>query len=51
MQQKKELVVKGDEFSLIVGKLYNMGIDEIMCRYALARPLGFFHLVHKSVHR
>eukprot|EP00253_Pinus_taeda_P028598 PITA_28598 len=31
--QKKELVVKEVDFSLTVGHLYNMGVDEIMQRY------------------
>lgn len=32
-QQKKELVVKAIDFSLIAGHLYNMGLDEILRRY------------------
>lgn len=32
-QQKKELVVKAADFSLIVGQLYKMVPDEILCRY------------------
>jgi len=33
MQHKKEFVVKVNFFSLIAGHLYNMGPDEILCRY------------------
>lgn len=32
-QQKKELVVRVAEFSIIVGHLYKMGSDEVSCRY------------------
>lgn len=32
-QQKKELVVKAADFSVIAGNLYKMGSDEVMCRY------------------
>lgn len=35
MQQKKELVVKEVEFSLIEGHLYKMGPVEILHRYVL----------------
>ena len=34
-QQKKELVVHGVDFSIIVGKLYKMGSDEILRCYVL----------------
>ena len=33
VQQKKELVVRVTNFSVIVGHLYNMGADEILRRY------------------
>jgi len=32
-QQKKELIVRTTDFSVIVGHLYKMGIDEILRRY------------------
>ena len=34
-QQKKQLVVREDDFTLIVGQLYKMGLDEILCRCLL----------------
>ena len=34
-QQKKQLVVRVADFNLIVGQLYNMGPDEILCRCVL----------------
>jgi len=33
MQQKKEFLVKAEFFSLILGHLYKMGLDEILWRY------------------
>ena len=33
MKQKKELVVRVDDFSLIFGHLYKMGLDEVLRRY------------------
>ena len=33
VQQKKELVVRATDFSVIVGHLYKMGNDEILRRY------------------
>jgi len=33
IQQKKELVVRAANFSIIVGHLYKMGNDEILRRY------------------
>ena len=35
MQQKKQLVVRATEFTLIAGQLYKMGPDEILCRCVL----------------
>eukprot|EP00253_Pinus_taeda_P023757 PITA_23757 len=32
-QQKKELVVRAASVSMIVGHLYKMGSDEVLCRY------------------
>lgn len=32
-QQKKELVVRTEDFSIIVGHLYKMGADDILQRY------------------
>ena len=34
-QQKKQLAVKGDDFTLIAGQLYKMGPDEILRRCVL----------------
>ena len=34
-QQKKQLVVKAADFTLIAGQLYKMGLDEILCRCVL----------------
>ena len=34
-QQKKQLVVRAVDFTLIAGQLYNMGPDEILCRCVL----------------
>ena len=34
-QQKKQLVVKAADFTLIVGQLYKLGPDEILRRYVL----------------
>jgi hypothetical protein len=33
--QKKQMVVRVVEFSLIAGKLYKMGLDEILRRYGI----------------
>ena len=35
MQQKKQLVVHAADFTLIVGQLYKLGLDEILHRYVL----------------
>ena len=35
MQQKKQLVVRATDFTLIAGQLYKMGPDEILCRCIL----------------
>ena len=35
MQQKKQLVVRAADFTLIAGQLYKLGPDEILCRYVL----------------
>ena len=35
MQQKKQLVVKAVDFTLITGQLYKLGPDEILRRYIL----------------
>ena len=35
MKQKKQLVVKATNFTIIVGKLYKLGPDEILRRYVL----------------
>jgi len=34
-QQKKQLVVKATDFTLIAGQLYKLGLDEILRRYVL----------------
>ena len=34
-QQKKQLVVRTVDFTLIVGQLYKLGPDKILCRYVL----------------
>ena len=34
-QQKKQLVVKATDFTLIAGQLYKLGPDEILQRYVL----------------
>jgi hypothetical protein len=34
-QQKKQLVVRTADFTLIAGQLYKLGSDEILCRYVL----------------
>ena len=31
-QQKKQLVVKATDFTLIAGQLYKLGLDEVLCR-------------------
>ena len=40
-KQRKELVVKATDFTIIVGQLYKLGLDEILRRYVLTheRPL------------
>ena len=40
-KQRKQLVVKAMDFTIIVGKLYKLGLDEILKRYVLnhERPL------------
>ena len=35
MQQKKKLVVRAADFTLIAGQLYKLGPDEILCIYVL----------------
>ena len=34
-QQKKQLVVHVANFTLIAGQLYNLGPDDILCKYVL----------------
>ena len=34
-QQKKQLVVRATDFTLIAGQLYKIGLDEILCRCVL----------------
>ena len=34
-KQRKELVVKATDFTIIVGQLYKLGLDEILRRYVL----------------
>ena len=36
-QQKKQLVVRVADFTLIAGQLYKMGLDEILCRCVLEK--------------
>ena len=38
--QKKQLIVKASSFQLIAGKLYKLGIDEILWRCILPHELG-----------
>jgi len=33
MKQKKELVIRAADFALIVGKLYKMGLGEVLHKY------------------
>lgn len=33
IQQKKELVIRAADFTMIAGHLYKMGNDEILCQY------------------
>lgn len=35
MQQKKDLVACTTDFTLISGKLYKLGVDEVLRRYVL----------------
>ena len=40
MSLKKPLVFRAADFQLIIGHLYKMGPDEIMCQYVLPHERG-----------